>query len=285
MANEGDDDRDERDSETPESSGVSETTGWSRVDDEAAQRKRNKRKRITLDVFGPPLELPRTSRHDAMVPDADETASTAELSLPRLDDLPHFGRPPAAAGELAKIEDAWSRGRDAPDAVPARPRAETPPPFPMSESVSTQVPGQNDAIALVSRRSRPPGSTVIDLSVEMLDRFALGDYSGALLAAEIVLGKDPTHAEARRCASSCRDRLSDMHLSRLGGAHRLPQIAVAGSEVRWLGLDHRAGFLLSRVDGKSTIDELVDLSGMARHEALKVLVELVDAGALSLRGK
>jgi hypothetical protein len=126
---------------------------------------------------------------------------------------------------------------------------------------------------------------VLDLAVEMLDRFALGDFSGALLAAEIVLGKDPKHAEAQRCAASCRDRLSDMHLSRLGGAHRLPQIAVAGSEVRWLGLDHRAGFLLSRVDGKSTIEELVDLSGMARHEALKVLVELVDAGALSLRGK
>lgn len=283
MANEGDDDRGERDSEAPESSGEIDVTGWSRSDDEAAQRKRNKRKRITLDVFGPPLELPRTSRHDAIPPMAEEGSS--ELSLPDLRDLPRVGRGSLSVAELAKIEDAWSRGRDAPEAVPARPRTETPPPFAMTESAAGQVSGGNDAIALVSRRSRPPGSSVLDLSGEMLDRFALGDFSGALLAAELVLGKDPKHPEAQRCAASCRDRLSDMHLSRLGGGHRLPQIAVAGSEVRWLGLDHRAGFLLSRVDGRSTIEELVDLSGMPRHEALKVLVELVDAGALSLRGR
>ena len=73
MANTGDDDSDERDSEHPESSDEIDGTGWSRDDDEAAQRKRNKRKRITLDVFaGPPLELPRTSRHDAIPPGAED---------------------------------------------------------------------------------------------------------------------------------------------------------------------------------------------------------------------
>lgn len=281
MAGNGPDDRGGRDSELPpDSSGEIEVTGWTR-DDEAAKRKKKARKRITLDVLGPPLELPQTSRREALAP--EEPVST-ELALPEFDDLPRFNRPRPPSAELAKIEDAWSRSRDVPEAVPARPRTETPPPFSPADQPA-RVPGQNDAIALVSRRSRPPGSSVLDLSGEMLDRFALGDFSGALLAAEIVLGKDPKHAEARRCAASCRDRLSDMHLSRLGGATRIPRIAVAGSEVRWLGLDHRAGFLLSRVDGRSTIEELVDLSGMARHEALKVLVELVDAGALSLEGR
>ena len=277
---EHDDDETDGDPERPEASGEVDVTGWSRNDDEAAQRKRNKRKRITLDVFaGPPLELPRTSRHDAIPPGADDASS--ELSLPDLRGLPRFGvKPPSQ--QLAKVEDAWSRARDAPDAVPARPRTETPPPF--SIPASEPPTEHNDAVALVSRRSRPPGSSVLDLAGEMLDRFALGDFSGALLAAEIVLGKDPRHAEAQRCAASCRDRLSDMHLSRLGGASKIPQIAVAGSEVRWLGLDHRAGFILSRVDGHSSIDELVDLSGMARHEALKILVELIDAGALSIAG-
>lgn len=272
----GEDD-DERDSERPISSGEVDVTGWTRTDDEIAQRKRNKRKRITLDVIGPPLELP-SARGDTIPPPGEDRPSS-ELLLPELHGLPRFTRARLPTEQLAKIEDAWSRGRDAPESVPVRPRTETPPPFVAAESIVT---GQNDALALVSRRSRPPGSSVLDLAGEMLDRFALGDFSGALSAAELVLGKDPQHAEARRCASSCRDRLSDMHLSRLGGPNKLPQIAVAGSEIRWLGLDHRAGFLLSHVDGKSTIDELVDLSGMARHEALKVLVELVDAGALSL---
>ncbi len=266
--------------ESPDSSGEIDVTGWSSTDDEHKQRKRNKRKRITLDMFSaPPLSLP--SRHDPILPAAPAEEGSSELALPDLRDLPRFGeraRPPST--ELAKVEDAWSRARDVPEAVPARPRTETPPPF-ATPQATAEAASQNDAIALVSRRSRPPGSSVLDLAGEMLDRFALGDFSGALLAAELVLGKDPLHAEAQRCAASCRERLSAMHLARLGGAQRVPQIAVAGSEVRWLGLDHRAGFILSRVDGRTSVDELVDLSGMPRHEALKLLVELVDAGALS----
>ncbi len=282
-----DDDDDERDSDHPVSSGEIDVTGWTR-DDAAEERKRKKRKRITLDVFGPPLELPQTARHDAIPPGPDEGRSTAEYALPDMRGLPRFDRRASSpVEEVAKVDDAWSRGRDAPEAVATRPRTETPPPFAPADSADSSPgasSGQNDAIALVSRRSRPPTSAV-DLGSEMLDRFALGDFSGALLAAEIVLGKDPANTEAQRCASSCRERLSDMHLSRLGGADRIPMVAVAGSEVRWLGLDHRAGFILSRVDGRSTIEELVDLSGMPRHEALKLLVELVGAGALSLRGR
>ncbi|MFO0683564.1 MAG: hypothetical protein U0234_16015 [Sandaracinus sp.] len=281
----GDDDEDDLDENAPDSSGEIDVTGWSSADDETKQRKRNKRKRITLDMFSaPPLSLP-TSRHDPILPAPSVEEGSSELALPDLRDLPRFAeraRPPST--ELAKVEDAWSRARDVPEAVPARPRTETPPPFPTAQAAA-EATTQNDAISLVQRRSRPPGSSVLDLAGEMLDRFALGDFSGALLAAELVLGKDPTHAEAQRCAASCRDRLSAMHLARLGGAQRIPQIAVAGSEVRWLGLDHRAGFILSRVDGRTSIEELVDLSGMPRHEALKLLVELVEAGALSFSGR
>lgn len=283
MAQGGDDDS--RDSDAPISSGEIDVTGWSATDGDAAQKKRNKRKRITLDVFGPPLELP-TTRKDGSSAQTEEDRITAEYMLPEdMRHLPRMQRPSPPTQELAKIEDAWSRARDIPEAVPPRPRTETPPPMPRADSAAGSISGSNDAIALVSRRSRPPGSSVLDLASEMLDRFALGDFSGALLAAELVLGKDPSHAEAQRCAASCRDRLSDMHLSRLGGAHKIPVVAVAGSEVRWLGLDHRAGFLLSRVDGRSTVEELVDLSGMPRHEALKLLVELVGAGAISLKGR
>jgi hypothetical protein len=47
-----------------------------------------------------------------------------------------------------------------------------------------------------------------------------------------------------------------------------------------LGLDHRAGFLLSRVDGLSTVEEVLDICGMPRLEALKTLVDLLDRGAI-----
>lgn len=166
-----------------------------------------------------------------------------------------------------------------PPNAPPRARASTPPPFNVAVAQGKKLPAAGDAHRLAPK-SRPVGSSVLDLEGEMIDRYALGDFTGALLAAELVLGKQADHVEAKKCAASCRERLGHLHLSRLGGASRVPRVGVDGSEVRWLGLDHRAGFLLSRVDGASTIDELVDLSGMARHEALKILVELMDAGAL-----
>ncbi len=260
-------------------------TGWERI--EGAQRR--KPKRITLDMVGPPLALPDAPHAEAEAP------TTTRLALPPMDPL---------SGELGRLErlilggtpevttdedppagledDGWGRSREMPPNAPPRPRASTPPPFNAALGQGPTVPGESDILRLVATRSRPPGSSVLDLEGEMIDRYALGDFTGALLAAELVLGKQSDHVEAAKCAASCRERLCHLHLSRLGGVARVLRVAVDGSEVRWLGLDHRAGFIMSRVDGASTVEELVDLSGMARHEALKILVELLDAGALKL---
>jgi hypothetical protein len=264
-----------------EPSGETAVTGWGRVESPS----RNKRRRITLDLAGPPLALPNAGPPANVVgPLPQMDPPSAELALPDLERL-MMGRS-SIAGEGVRVstpqpfalDDGWGRSRETPPNAPPRARASTPPPF--NVALAQGVKQSSESHARLAPRSRPPGSTVLDLEGEMIDRYALGDFTGALLAAELVLGKQADHVEAKKCAASCRERLGHLHLSRLGGAMRVPRVAVDGSEVRWLGLDHRAGFLLSRVDGASTIEELVDLSGMARHEALKVLVELMDAGAL-----
>jgi hypothetical protein len=260
-------------------------TGWER----AESTQRPKRRRITLDMVGPPLSLPSipTANAEAPLPQLHPLPAarldppSVELALPDLEQL--MGRASIVAErELVTpaLEDGWGRARDMPTSAPPRPRASTPPPFDVALAQGMKLPGLASQLGRVAPRSRAPGTTVSDLEGEMIDRYALGDFTGALRAAELVLGKQADNAEANKCAASCRERLGHLHLSRLGGSGRVPRVAVDGSEVRWLGLDHRAGFLLSRVDGASTIDELVDLSGMARHEALKILVELMDAGAL-----
>lgn len=139
---------------------------------------------------------------------------------------------------------------------------------------------RDDALSLVeqSRKSQPG----LDLAAEMVERYALDDFTGALRIAELVLGRQPDHADARRIAGESRRRLEHLHTSRLGGLGRVPHVAMPDTDLRWLGLDHRAGFLLSRVDGENTIDDLVDVSGMPRLEALKTLVELLEVGAIRL---
>lgn len=120
----------------------------------------------------------------------------------------------------------------------------------------------------------------IDLRSEMHELFALDDFTAALGIAELLLGQNNADEDAQGVASECRRRLVQLYSSRLGDLRSVPKLAVPPGEIRWLGLDHRGGFLLSRVDGLHTVEELCDVSGMERLEALKTLVELRDAGAI-----
>ena len=53
-------------------------------------------------------------------------------------------------------------------------------------------------------------------------------------------------------------------------------------QVRWLSLDHRAGFILSCVDGYSSIEEILDVSGMPQIDALRILHELLVQKVISV---
>lgn len=117
---------------------------------------------------------------------------------------------------------------------------------------------------------------------EMKDRYAMGDFSGALVVAEGILESNPEDLEAPRYAQSCRDVLTQMYSARLGSLDQVVTIAVPSDQVRWLTLDHRAGFLLSLVDGGSTVDQILDISGMTRLDALRIMYQLLDQRVISL---
>ena len=51
-------------------------------------------------------------------------------------------------------------------------------------------------------------------------------------------------------------------------------------EVSLLPLDHREGFLLSLVDGVTSIETILDVCAMPADEALEILNSLVDRGVL-----
>jgi hypothetical protein len=140
--------------------------------------------------------------------------------------------------------------------------------------------GEGDALDLVNR-ARP--SQQLDLVGEMEELYALDDLTGALRFAELILGREPDNAQVRRCAENCRTRLLSLYSSKIGNLSAVPIPALGDAELRWLGLDHRSGFLLSRVDGVSTVEEVLDICGMPRLEALKTLVDLLDRGAIRVR--
>lgn len=129
----------------------------------------------------------------------------------------------------------------------------------------------------------PPAPPPPPSAQEMNDRIALGDYSGALEIAEQLLETDPTNEPVRVCAESCRGILKQMYITRIGPLDRVPIVMVARDQMRWLSIDHRAGFVLSLVDGVSSLEMILDVSGMAVLDALRILSELAQQRIISFR--
>lgn len=128
-----------------------------------------------------------------------------------------------------------------------------------------------------SRRQRGPSA------VEMEDRFSIGDFAGAMEVAEALLARDPEHEEAAECLERCRVALRTAYTASLGPLDRVPLVVVPREQLRWLTIDHRAGFILSHVDGVSNLEEIIDISGMPELDALRILAELAQQRIIAFR--
>ena len=115
---------------------------------------------------------------------------------------------------------------------------------------------------------------------EIAECFALGDYARSLSAAELQLGLDPEDESAKQYAESSRAKLETRYVTRIGSLDYVYNLGVPAAKVKWLGLDPQAAFLLSLVDGQTTVDEVLDICQMGRLEALRVFTELLDAKAI-----
>jgi len=131
----------------------------------------------------------------------------------------------------------------------------------------------------ISSAQAPPDNPALSA---MKDRYVMGDFTGALVIAEGIMASNPADLDAPRYAQSCRDVLTQMYSARLGSLDQLVRVALPSDQIRWLTLDHRAGFLLSLIDGGSTVDQILDISGMTRLDALRIMYQLLDQRVISL---
>ena len=63
-----------------------------------------------------------------------------------------------------------------------------------------------------------------------------------------------------------------------------PVVIVSAEALRAARLDSRAGFLLSLIDGKTTVESLLDLSGMPEHDTIALLDDLRLREIVAVRG-
>jgi hypothetical protein len=111
-------------------------------------------------------------------------------------------------------------------------------------------------------------------------RFDVGDYSGALELSEALLKQNPTDKEAIHYRDSAKEVLMQMYESRIGSFDQVPVLAISSGEIIWHNLNPATGFILSRIDGVLTFEDIIDISGLPRFETCQILCQLLQDGLI-----
>lgn len=123
---------------------------------------------------------------------------------------------------------------------------------------------------------RFPPKAPKEILQEARDRFGLHDFDGVLERLEQLPPDLAQGEEARSLAAEARRNLLKMYESKIGDFEHTPRVVISDEEVIWLNLNHRAGFILSQIDGTVTYEDLVALSGMPRLDTVRILADLLD---------
>jgi len=107
-----------------------------------------------------------------------------------------------------------------------------------------------------------------------------GDVERAVAAVDLALSEDPNSALAQKLIHRNRDVMMAVLTAFLGELERVPELARPLHELANAPISPRAAFLLSRVDGILSLDEILDVSGMPRIEAMRYLCQLFLRGIL-----
>jgi len=62
----------------------------------------------------------------------------------------------------------------------------------------------------------------------------------------------------------------------------IPRVLMVPALVRELPIDPRVAFVLSHIDGQSSLETLIDLTGFERAEVISILGRLVRLGAIAV---
>jgi hypothetical protein len=112
--------------------------------------------------------------------------------------------------------------------------------------------------------------------------FQTRDYESALKLGERYLKHHADNVAVKECVRECRVILERRLTKVLEPLDRVVVLRLALNDLRAAALDHRAGFLLSRIDGCTTLEDLLDVAAMPRFDALRLISDWVAQGFVTL---
>jgi hypothetical protein len=120
---------------------------------------------------------------------------------------------------------------------------------------------------------------------EQPDSVSRGKLSAALRRSTLRVRLTPYAKEHARADGERDDTPASMleYYALIGPLDRVPYVRWSAQQMLAARLDHRDGFVLSRIDGKTDIDTLLDFCPMPTHRALRILYGLSKRGVVGFR--
>lgn len=133
----------------------------------------------------------------------------------------------------------------------------------------------------VEHGETPTSPAIQALEEKLIDALRAHDSAQALTVASVLVYECPDHAVARHIKARCAAQLRG--LTRAFPRHdAIPRMRLAWHELEERNLSHRAAFMLSCIDGFSTVEQLMDISAMPPLVAYDTLDILVRDGIVEL---
>lgn len=107
------------------------------------------------------------------------------------------------------------------------------------------------------------------------------DYEGALTLLEKSLEREPDNIETQSFFEMLKGRQMKNYIQEAGRPEDIPTLLKSPGEFMKFNLTKEAGFILSLIDGRTTLDEVISLSGMDKFSAYRNIVRLKRLGIIS----
>lgn len=275
------------DPQQPETQDIPIVQSTKAVTKEMPGSNRRPASRDSSDVSQAEVMLNHSPTQDFNPARVDISAPTRELGLRPRPRPPSKSDPddedaPTREADVRAIREAAARGAEV--AVPraqGATQSDVALPFDPIDARAAEILEDVDADAPADEphdeRTRRRFGALIERALAWLDA---GDAEKAVSAVDLAMSEDPNSALGQKLITRHRDTILSVFQGYIGDLERMPQLARPLHELQDAPISPRAAFLLSRVDGTLTVDELLDVSGMPRLEAYRHLCQLCLRGIL-----
>jgi hypothetical protein len=139
-----------------------------------------------------------------------------------------------------------------------------------------------DELAEADTQQKDVSASLEDIGRAMYGCYLESNFPEALVLAERVLEKEPSHAMAAAVAERCRERLSPPPERAPIHPSSVVRLRATGTDYSQLRLDPKSEVVLYHVDGFIDAGTIAELAGIPRAETLDRLHALLDLGVLEV---